>query len=86
MIPEIQNVTKIMEDKPKFSIMPAVVTILLTIMASALLYALFVMTIPPENKDYVMLLLGTTFTLWSSSISYWIGTTRSSSEKDKKKP
>ena len=61
--------------------MPAVVTIMLTVIACALLYVLGFIKIPVENQLTVTSVFGTVFTLWIGSVTYWTGTTRSSAEK-----
>lgn len=61
--------------------MPALITFMLTAICAGLLYAILMFPIVDENKELAFTLFGTCFTLWSSSISYWVGTTRSSSEK-----
>lgn len=67
----------------KHSRMPALITMLLTILATAYGCALFSYDIPPDNKDMVNYFGGQLVTLWVSSVVYWVGTTRSSAEKDK---
>lgn len=65
----------------KQSRMPAVITLLLTVMASGLLYAIIYSEIPEGSRDLAMMMFGHVFTLWGGSVTYWIGTTRSSSQK-----
>lgn len=65
------------------SIMPAIVTILLTIMCSGLLYAVIYVDIKAGGKEIALTLFGSTFALWSAAIQYWVGTTRGSQEKDR---
>lgn len=65
------------------SVMPAVVTGFLTLICGALLYSLLFITIPEQNKDILIQSFGTVIGFWGASISYWVGTTRSSAEKTK---
>ena len=75
------------KDKPH-SCMPAVIVIMLTAMVAAMLGALYNVEIPSGNRDFATFMFGQVFTLWGASITYWVGTTRSSAEKDRanKKP
>jgi len=63
------------------SFMPAVVTVMLTVMACGLLYAIVAVDIKDGSKELAFTLFGTVFTLWGSCISYWVGTTRGSALK-----
>lgn len=65
----------------KLSIMPAVITIMLTIMVCGLLWAIIYTVLPEGSKDLAFALFGQVFTLWGASVGYWVGTTRSSQEK-----
>lgn len=65
----------------KHSPMPMIICIALTLMVAGGSYMLFTMTIPADNKQIANLLFGTLLGQWSASIAYWVGTTRSSSEK-----
>lgn len=65
----------------KDSYMPSAITFMLTAMCAGLLYAILFVPVVEENKELAFTLFGTCFTLWASSISYWVGTTRSSAEK-----
>lgn len=67
----------------KDSRMPAAITLMMTFIAGGLLIALFNTEIPEGNKEVAYLLLGQTVTLWVASVTYWVGTTRSSSDKSK---
>lgn len=67
----------------KHSIMPAVITIMLTVMVCGLLYVVVYATIPDSSQNLAFALFGQVFGLWGASIAYWVGTTRSSSEKSK---
>lgn len=63
--------------------MPAIITLLMTVIVGALLVALFWIEIPDGNKDVAFMMLGQAVTLWAASVTYWVGTTRSSSDKSK---
>jgi hypothetical protein len=65
----------------KHSPMPAAVTLLLTVICAWVIYLVFFHTIPEENKEIAYMLLGQAVTLWVASITYWVGTTRSSADK-----
>tara|TARA_B110000014_G_C19874009_1_gene452445 strand:- start:161 stop:664 length:504 start_codon:yes stop_codon:yes gene_type:complete len=61
--------------------MPAIVTIMLTVLASGLLYSIMYSQIPQGSENLAMMMFGQVFTLWGASIQYWVGTTRSSAQK-----
>jgi hypothetical protein len=63
--------------------MPMIICIALTGMVAGGAYMLFTMDIPVDNKNIANLLFGTLLAKWGDSIAYWVGTTRSSSEKTK---
>jgi hypothetical protein len=66
----------------KLSIMPAVITVMLTLMACALLGAIIFVDLKTGSKELAFTLFGSVFALWGSSIQYWVGTTRGSQTKD----
>ena len=68
----------------KHSMMPATITVMLTVMAGGLLWAIMHNTIPEGSESLAMMMFGQVFTLWGASITYWVGTTRSSAEKTRK--
>ena len=70
----------------KHSPMPAVITLMLTVMVAGLLYVIMFTTIPEGSESLAMMMFGQVFTLWGASITYWVGTTRSSAEKTKVSP
>ena len=76
---DVQNAREIHKHNP----MPMIICIALTLMVAGGAYMLFTMDIPPDNKQIANLLFGTVLGQWGSSIAYWVGTTRSSSEKTK---
>lgn len=65
----------------KGSIMPAVLTILMSVLASLYGIGLFFIDIPDTNRDMINYFGGQLITLWVASVVYWVGTTRSSSDK-----
>jgi hypothetical protein len=67
----------------KESIMPAVICLLLTFMVAAGAWMLFTQPIPEDNKEYAYIMFGALVAKWGDSIAYWVGTTRSSQNKDK---
>lgn len=67
----------------KDSRMPATITLLMTGIVGALLLALFNTELPEGNKEVAYMLFGQAVTLWGASITYWVGTTRSSSDKSR---
>lgn len=68
----------------KHSIMPSIITGIMTMMAAAYGIALFNMEFPETNRDMINNFGGQLMMLWVASIVYWIGTTRSSAEKDRR--
>lgn len=67
----------------KNSIMPSLVTGGMTFIVAGLFYALFAKVLPEANRDVFYLLTGQASALWGASITYWVGTTRSSHDKTK---
>lgn len=65
----------------KQSPMPAVVTVMLTLICAGLLYSVLTIEMGENNKELAFTLFGTCFALWGSCVNYWVGTTRSSAEK-----
>lgn len=65
----------------KHSKMPATLCIMLSVMVSVCLWALFTQTIPGANSQIIYLVIGQVITLWAGSCVYFIGTTRSSANK-----
>ncbi len=63
--------------------MPSVLTVFLTLMVCAMTWAVINTTIPAENKDMAVYIFGVVTGAWGSSITYWLGTSRSSYNKDK---
>ena len=67
----------------KESIMPSVICVALTAMVLLGGYAIFATEIPTANETLANLLFGALIAKWGDSIAYWVGTTRSSSDKSK---
>jgi phosphoribosyl-dephospho-CoA transferase len=65
--------------------MPAIICIALTMMVAVGAYFLFNTVIPEANTTLANLLFGATLAKWGDSIAYWVGTTRSSANKDRDK-
>jgi hypothetical protein len=63
--------------------MPATITIVMTIISVMYGVGLFYCAFPPENRDMINHYGGQMITLWVGSVVYWIGTTRSSQEKNR---
>ena len=70
-------------EKHQHSKMPAVICVSLTVMVAIGAYLLFTLAIPEDNKTLANLLFGALLAKWGDSIAYWVGTTRSSANKDK---
>ena len=65
----------------KHSNTPAILVYMLTVLVAIVTYLLFNTDVPESNENNLYMLLGALTTAWIQSISYWTGTTRSSSEK-----
>ena len=62
---------------------PAVLVYMLTALIAVVVYFLFTDVVPESNENTLYMLLGSLTTAWLQSVSYWTGTTRSSSDKNK---
>ncbi len=62
--------------------MPAVIVLALTVIVAILAYTMFNEKLPEENQEMAYMLVGQISALWGASITYWVGTTRSSSQKN----
>ena len=69
----------------KHSWMPAIICGMLSTAVIAFTAALLFIVIPEANTRIIDTLFGAFLTAWLSSISYWVGTTRTSADKDKRK-
>jgi len=67
----------------KGSYMPAAITVLMTSIVGGLLFMLFSVELPASNREVAFMLFGQASALWGASVTYWVGTTRSSAEKNK---
>jgi len=67
----------------KDSYMPAAITVLMTSIVGGLLFMLFSVELPASNREVAFMLFGQASALWGASVTYWVGTTRSSAEKSK---
>jgi hypothetical protein len=68
----------------KHSNMPAAICIGLSIVVTIISIALIFQAIPPDNSQMLNMLIGQIVAAWMASIAYWVGTTRSSANKDRK--
>lgn len=66
----------------KQSVMPALICSFLTVAVIAFATALMFVDIPAGNVRLIDTLFGAVLTAWLGSIQYWIGTTRSSAQKN----
>jgi len=62
--------------------MPSAITVCLAIMACAMAAALIYLPIPATNRDLAINYAGQIFGLFGGAVAYWIGTSRSSRDKD----
>jgi len=69
----------------KHSWMPAIICGMLSVAVISFTATLMFITIPEENTRIIDTLFGAFLTAWLSSINYWVGTTRTSADKDKRK-
>lgn len=67
----------------KDSLMPSAITLIMTFIVGGLLYMLFNVELPLANQEVAYMLFGQASALWAASITYWVGTTRSSADKSK---
>lgn len=68
-------------DAHKQSRMPGLITLLMTAIMGYLIHVLMITAVPESNEEILYLLTGQASALWAASITYWVGTTRSSSLK-----
>jgi hypothetical protein len=76
---DVQNA----RDIHRMSFMPAAITISMTILSMLYGASLFNIEFPEANRDMINTFGGQLLTLWVGSVVYWIGTTRSSAEKNR---
>lgn len=66
----------------KHSIMPAVLSVSLSLVVICIVYMLFWVVIPEGSRDVLFMILGIILKEWGGAMQYWFGTTRGSAEKD----
>lgn len=66
----------------KHSIMPAILSIGLTIVIGLIVCALFYVEPPEGSREVLYMLLGAAVREWAGAMQFWFGTTRSSQQKD----
>ena len=62
--------------------MPSAITMMMCAMFGAIVGALFIWAIPGENKDIVVYMAGQVSGILTSCVTYWVGSTRASKDKD----
>lgn len=65
----------------KLSLMPALLSLLLTCFIAGIVFLLFYVVMPDGSKEVLFMLLGIVVKEWGGSMQYWFGTTRGSEEK-----
>lgn len=65
------------------SVMPQVLSFMLTFFVAAIVYLLFYVGVPAASEQALILILGIVIKEWGGSMQFWFGTTRSSQEKNK---
>lgn len=65
----------------KLSLMPALLSLLLTCFIAGIVWLLFYVTMPEGSKEVLFMLLGIVVKEWGGAMQYWFGTTRGSEEK-----
>ena len=65
----------------KLSLMPALLSMLLTCFIAGIVWLLFYVTMPEGSKEVLFMLLGIVVKEWGGAMQYWFGTTRGSEEK-----
>ncbi|WP_418139205.1 hypothetical protein AB9R84_09115 [Oceanimonas smirnovii] len=76
---DVQNARK----EHKENTMPARLTIALAVMVVALTIGLMAMPVPDGSKDVVFYLAGQIVTAFLAAVTYWVGSSRGSAEKQK---
>ncbi len=62
--------------------MPSAITMVMCAMFGSIVGALFIWAIPGENKDIVVYMAGQVSGILTSCVTYWVGSTRASANKD----
>ena len=65
----------------KHSVMPAVLSGVLSLIIVGIIYMLFYTVVPDGSKDVLFMLLGVVVKEWGGAMQFWFGTTRSSQDK-----
>lgn len=63
--------------------MPSALTLALLTLFALVLGALFFTDAPAGNRDLIVYLVGNLFTLLAGAVTYWVSSTKESSDKDK---
>jgi len=63
--------------------MPTLICIVLTLVVTVIAVGLMITTIPESNEGILNMIIGQVLTAWIGSVAYWVGTTKSSSDKSK---
>ncbi len=66
----------------KVSMMPAILSLMLTVFIVLIVYLLFYVVMPDGSKEVLYMILGIILKEWGSSMQFWFGTTRSSETKN----
>ena len=64
------------------TMMPQMLSFMLTLFVVAIVYLLFYKGVPVESKESLLLILGIVIKEWGSSMQYWFGTSNGSKDKD----
>lgn len=62
--------------------MPSAITLLMCAMFGMIIGALFILAVPVDNKDIVVYITGQVSGILTSCVTYWVGSTRASANKD----
>ena len=62
--------------------MPSAITLLMCAMFGVIIGALFIWAVPGDNKDIVVYITGQVSGILTSCVTYWVGSTRASANKD----
>ena len=65
----------------KLSLMPAMLSLLLTCFIAGIVFLLFYVEMPEGSKEVLFMLLGIVVKEWGGAMQFWFGTTRGSEEK-----
>lgn len=62
--------------------MPSAITLLMCAIFGMIIGALFIWAVPGDNKDIVVYITGQVSGILTSCVTYWVGSTRASANKD----